>query len=238
LRRIPASLDRRQVLYLDGIRHAAELADFAYARLVRTLTELALTGGASGEPNRFTAPFLDAWAVVDSIDRLRGLLYCMPGMQEITPADGRRTFSERMQVIRDLRNVADHVPTRVDYILANNSAALGILGWCTLVNASDIHACTIYPGTLVQSTDVPMVNPCGKAFTPPSDLITLKAGEYSGSLSSTMEDVRQVISALEASFGAWLRDHGLEGQPAGSDMLAIAVIDIGGSQDEAVITQP
>ena len=41
LRQLPVGLDRKQALFLDGIRHAAEIMSLAYSRLTTTLTRIA-----------------------------------------------------------------------------------------------------------------------------------------------------------------------------------------------------
>lgn len=226
LRRLPAKLERKQALFFDGIRHAAELADYAYGRLVESLTTLALAQHRGETQRSYTAPFLYAWAVVDSVDRLRGLLHLAPGVTATPHSDGQPSFRERTQVIRDLRNVADHVAERVDYIVAQNSTALGVLSWFTVLDEQRGLACTIMPGTSATGT-APLPNPVGKVMIPPTDLITLKVGEYTGSLSDAMGEMRRVVSSLEASLGSWLCEHGFEGKQAGADVLVVALMEFG-----------
>jgi len=127
LLRLPTQLNPKQTLFFDGIRHAAELADYAYTRLVESLTKIAVAASQREAQGSYTAPFLDAWAVVDSIDRLRGLLRLAPGVTSIPRSDGQPGFSEKTQVIRDLRNVADHIAERADYVIAEKSPALGAM---------------------------------------------------------------------------------------------------------------
>lgn len=43
LKRIPAKLAKRQVLFLNGIRHAAEIRMLSYSRLTDTLFKLAFS---------------------------------------------------------------------------------------------------------------------------------------------------------------------------------------------------
>jgi hypothetical protein len=116
LKRLPRELDPKQALFLDGIRHATELAEMAYARLVDRLTDLALAGKSDDNPLALTEPYLYAWAVVDSVDRLRGLLRLMPGLAEGPDAGPWGQLRAETEVIRDLRNVSDHLAQRVDYV--------------------------------------------------------------------------------------------------------------------------
>src|SRR5258708_16471915 len=109
LLKIPINVDPAQALYLDGIRRSIEIIDYAYERLTLTLTDIALTDrpGAEGRV-QFTAAYLDAWAIVDAIYRLRGLLKGIPGIVLQPPATGQDFFADT-EKIPLLRNVAAHL---------------------------------------------------------------------------------------------------------------------------------
>lgn len=76
LRRLPSELDRRQALFLDGIRYSVEMADLAYTRLRQTLFNLAEQRGSGTSLDHwlFVSAVQDAWSLIDSLHRLRGLL--------------------------------------------------------------------------------------------------------------------------------------------------------------------
>lgn len=79
LRQLPPELDRRQVLFLDGVRHTGEIADLAYERLKSTLTQIAIQELSLDELRPFfTSACLDAWALINVIDRFRALWSLMP----------------------------------------------------------------------------------------------------------------------------------------------------------------
>ena|SRR3990170_2600930 len=224
LKRLPPHLDRRQMVFLDGIRHAAEIAELAYQRLRETLTLIALTYQSELEsPKSFTSAFLDAWATVDAIDRLRGLVHLMPGVTEVSRSDGQPGFREHTQAVRDLRNVADHLAQRVDYVIAKKSAALGILSWFTLLQAETGRglSCVIVPGTIIAHAQYHVVNPLGHAIEPPTDLVTLSAGEYSACLSEVMREVARVVSKFESGMDHMLESQGVLSQQAGADILVV-----------------
>lgn len=212
------------MVFLDGIRHAAEIADLAYDRLQGTLTEISSTHRTGGEerPQLYTAAFLDAWALVDALDRCRSLLGLMPGVTEIQSEGTAFSFRDQMQPIRDLRNVADHLAQRIDYVIARDSAALGILSWFTCLDAAAQTglSCTILPGTVTRAR-ASIVNPAGKEFSPPTDLIHLAAGEHSASLSDAMRYATAVLTQVERSVEQSLADHGVLGQQAASDILVV-----------------
>src|SRR5216684_2838868 len=75
LRRIPAALNRKQALFIDGIRIAAEMIDSAYVRLEDFLLH---SGEMRAGELRIAAPFLDAWSIVDSAHRFLGLIEQAP----------------------------------------------------------------------------------------------------------------------------------------------------------------
>jgi hypothetical protein len=127
-------------------------------------------------------------------------------------------------VTSDLKNVADHIADRVDYVLARKGSALGTLSWFTGLEESRGLACTSVPGTLATGT-IPLPNPVGKPITAPTDLVTLTAGEHTGSLSDAIKEVRRMVSGIEESVGLWLREKGLDGQHAGADVLVAATIE-------------
>ena len=146
LRQLPPGLNRKQAFFFDGIRHAAEIVWFAYSRLQSTLTDLAFERVAPIDyAPVFTSAFLDAWAIVDSIDRLRSLLNLVPVPKAPRSESDPLSFDVVTADLRNLRNVADHLAQRADYVLANKTAALGVLSWVTILDSElpKIVSCTI-----------------------------------------------------------------------------------------------
>jgi len=84
LRRIPAALARTQSLFIEGIRFSIEMADLAHSRLRETLPPLSRMENPVGESPSSVSAMLDAWSIVDSLHRLRGLLRHMPGSRDGT----------------------------------------------------------------------------------------------------------------------------------------------------------
>lgn len=225
LRRLPVDLDPKQALFFDGIRHATELADLAYERLSVTLTDIAMNSAERRAAKAFTASFLDAWAIVDSIDRLRGLIHLLPGGCPVPRADGQPGFRVQTESVRALRNVSDHLAARADYIVARNSTALGILSWITILDEKHVLSCSILPGTIAHHS-APLPNPYGRELIGPTDFISLAAGEHSACLSDVMKEVHRVVGSIENSLGSWIRENGFEGRHAPSDMLAWVKMEI------------
>jgi hypothetical protein len=88
------------------MRHAAEIALLSYERLRGKLTELALAKDLKeGQLSpHVTEAFLDAWAFVDAVDRLRSLVRLMPGLDFARAEDAGPDFHAKTEVIRQLRN--------------------------------------------------------------------------------------------------------------------------------------
>jgi len=81
LRKPPKELSGRQVLILDGIRYAVEMADVAYGWLYERLARMARS---SSEPTTrdIAAVMLDAWSVIDAVHRFVDLVGAMPGLPQ------------------------------------------------------------------------------------------------------------------------------------------------------------
>lgn len=219
LRRLPSQIDRKQLLFLDGMRHAAEIICLAYSRLKLSLTKIAHDDDASHSKKDITSAYLDAWAIVDAVDRFRLLWRLAPGRED-DDSDNTREFEEQAKAIKKLRDVSDHLAQRVDYIVANNGTALGILGWFTATkeDGSQGVICTLAPGT-IQKGSHPVVNPWGRSGEYPTSMIQLSAGEYTACLSDVLPHMGKIIKGIEASISEFLRKNGLEGQQAGSDVV-------------------
>lgn len=125
LRRPPSTFSRRQVLVLDGIRYAAEMAHIAYDRLYAHLQSVA---ASRTEPRvRDTAiAMLDAWSIVDSAHRLRDLVDSMPGLANST---WKRLLRERTDDIAALRNCVQHQLDEINALCSLGGQLWGYLSW-------------------------------------------------------------------------------------------------------------
>lgn len=233
LLRLPAALDRQQVLYLDGMRHAAEISGLAITRLEETLTRIAVatSRGEKAAATDRTAAFLDAWAFIDAVDRFRSLRYKMPGLNLSSSVDGQPGFQSLTQPVRDLRNVADHLATRVPYVAAHQSPALGVLTWLTVNDlASAIgYSCMLLPGTTATMTQQ-VVNPAGRELTLGTSMIHLAAGEYRVCLSDVTSLLRDRIGKLEQTLAAQLPSQVPNASTSGSDIVLAVAMTLGSSR--------
>lgn len=221
LRRLPPQLDRKQALFFDGIRHATEIVHLAHSRLQHTLTNFALNyQEAPLPPELFTIAFLDAWAVVDGIDRFRAFWKLMPNTERGALPPGGTRFEEISQSVRNLRNVADHLAQRADYVIANKGTALGELSWYTALDpqGSEGRCCILIPGTFTTG-ERQFVNPATKVSTYPTGLIHLAAGEHRACLSELLPEIEKRVRFLERTIEESVSKEGLDGQQAGADIF-------------------
>ena len=201
LRRIPVNVAPKQALFLDGIRHAVEILDVTYGRLRDALTHLALNPPAPNElPDVFANVFLDAWGFVDAVDRFYKMYTQMPGIKFGNAKDGIPPLREVSQEFLKLRNVADHLAQRADFVVSRNGAAWGELTWLTGAQLQpEVIAwhCTLRPGTL-QTAPSTQTNPIVSTLDWPTDSIRLSAGGYEGNLSAVRKHIAARIRRLEA----------------------------------------
>lgn len=201
LRNLPSGLNPKQALVIDGLRHAAEIANLAYRRLQQTLTQISVS--VEDDPNEvhwYTAAFLDVWSFVDAIDRFRSLWTALPTVLG-KPAEAELdSFSRQTQDIRNLRNVADHIATRADYVVAHKGTALGILHWITVSQpeSNEGFMCVLVPGTATARKVEHRTFSAAQRIELPSGFIRLSAGEYEADISAVLPHLERRVRELEA----------------------------------------
>lgn len=221
IRKVPCRVNPKQALFIDGIRHAIEMIDLSYSRLRDNLTAIALDPPQSIElSKKVPYLFLDAWAMVDAIDRFRMLYQQMPGINFNQPEDGVETLQKVTQPFRDLRNVADHLSQRADFVISRNSSALGRLSWLTGfdINPIKLWYCTLRPGTIRQEAQF-RKEPIQTKFEWPTDQICLSAGGYEGNLSEIRTHIELRVKHFEIQLAAAYRRLGIEDDPVASDVF-------------------
>lgn len=195
---LPRRLGRKEVFFLDGLRHAAQIAEFAYGRLQDTLCEM-----VDIKPqvhNRFvTAAFLDAWAVVDAIEKFRDLWQNFPdGGQRTAKNDDFLRLTDR---VREIRNIGQHLPNFADKLLEKNAPALGVLTWITFQPHFDpprYASCVILPGHAVER-QIRAVHPePGINYIGRTPQVMLYAGTKSVSLPEMLVVVKNAVRLLES----------------------------------------
>lgn len=230
LKKLSARSDRKQALFIDGIRHAAEIASLAYLRLRETLTQIALTDIPENDISKYsTAAYLDAWAFVDATDRFRTLWKQMPSVGKAQPAPGVLPLEEALQPIRYLRNVADHIAQRIDLVMSKNSATLGIVSWVTATspNPAKCLMCAIIPGTL-RAQKVEFLRQELRSFELPTGNIWLEAGGYKACLCDAVPHMALRVESLEQLVAATNADLPEDEPYAASDAVLKLLVEFEG----------
>lgn len=201
LKQIPVNIEPKQAFFLDGIRHAIEIMDVAYGRLRESLTDMALNPPASNDlPDISAHVFLDAWSFVDALVRFQTLYKKMPGMKFDASKARIPSLDVAMREFILMRNVADHLPGRAEFVISQKGAALGELNWLTgaqLMPEVIAWHCTLRPGTL-RSIPPLQTDPIISTLDWPTDSIRLSAGGYQGNLSVVRAHIAVRVRHLEA----------------------------------------
>jgi hypothetical protein len=221
LRRVPLVVEPKQALFIDGIRHAVEILDLAYSRLRDTLTQVALDPPSSNElPKISPYVFLDAWAIVDAVDRFRMLYQEMPGLKKTSSEEGLEALRDVTQPFRDLRNVADHLAQRAEFVVAKGAAALGTLTWVTGFKDSPptLWFCTLRPGTIRKPPDF-RKEPILTTVDWPTDRICLSAGGFEGNLSTIRLHIERRVRHFEVQLQSAFAKAGILDAPVTNDVF-------------------
>ena len=177
---------RRQELFLDGIEFSIDMGEIAYQRLLAALVAHSARSAGGKSVNRlFTAAiFLEAWSLVDIVNRLRVLIQHTPGLKR-TPAIV--SFLKQTEEILGLRNFIQHLNTEAPEVARAGYPIWGSLSWVwgtvEEVERGEFAIMLLIPGRLARSEGHPMVNPVGKKISPPVDMITLTAAGETVNLS-------------------------------------------------------
>jgi hypothetical protein len=238
LRKLPANLDRRQLLFLDGIRIALEMCELSYTRLVRHLDDLTSDPPTSpGGGARLLEAMQEAWSIVDSVHRLRILLQRLPRLKQRRP--WLQAFYRGTASVGDLRNVVQHFDTEIEDLAKQNAPVWGRLTWFTMSDAaaSEGHSCIIVLGSFFQRADV-LINPLGRVMHEPLDLVTLSAGTHEACLSDVVRHSLALIEPLERGLAVDEKGDSTGLPSGGSDIMLKATLaflppDAGGNGSDA-----
>jgi hypothetical protein len=191
---------RRQELFLDGIELSIEMALIAYERLRVTITKHTTEKqNQQTESSLTTQMLLDAWSIVDSVNRLRVLIQHTPNLKKNAP--GIVSFLKGTETITTLRHFVQHLEKKANEVAKTGKPIWGSLSWiwATLSDLEEkrVWVRTFIPGRLAKSKGHPVVNPVGKMVVPPVDHINLTAAETTVDLSQIIEVVKRFKSRYE-----------------------------------------
>lgn len=198
---IPATLEKRQAIFLDGLRQHAQIATYAYTRLCKSLSELSFEHPSNTKNYQdFTHIFLDVWAFVESADRFRQLWHLQPASDTIAGDFAPKIVNNKLQSIRNLRNVSSHIAQKIDQIASLNSSVSGLIRWITMHSKEPTVIRTYFmrPGIIHGQLSAQFVAPSGKIlFTHDVASIVLNAGNHEGNLSKAYSLVCSIVNFSE-----------------------------------------
>jgi len=205
-RRLPANIERKQLLFWDGVRFAVEAGNLAHERLKANLRDISGRTPTEAEIYAATvAATTDAWTIVDSAHRLTELISRFPKMDKSSIPI--RLFTNRMAGIKAVRDFAQHVRQKLDQILESELPLWGAITWrgtddqvAGKQSVFVLVAGTFYPGAHVESA------PLGPARTEvPSD-VTLRTPHGALSLTEVVDHMVELFRHLESVLGPQVKD--------------------------------
>lgn len=217
LRNPPASMAPEQRVAIDGLRYVAEMIGLNAERLYTDLLSVTWIPESGQLPPRlFTFCLADAWSLVDNLWRLNLLVRGMRGLKQ-TPE--LQVHLRALRQVEEFRHGFQHLDQRVKVCASDRRPLWGTLGWVFCPNGPTQpgKVYLMIPGGLCSGED-PIVNPAGKLFHPPVDLITLTAFGKQLELSSLLRTVSSLIAGLEQGLSV-----ASTGQPGGGADILIAL---------------
>lgn len=222
LRSLPANLNPHQAMYLDGIRYSLDMAGIAYVRLRQGLFDI---DAFIPERKKDIYPmlFLDAWSMVDSLNRLRVLLGNFRGMKN-TP--DKRVFLDGLASFLALRNNIQHLDGTIKDVKAGEPA-WGHLSWFHVDALSAEGEIVGGRSRLLVSGQVKdfshnLVNPLGKPIQAGVDLVTLTAFGNVVSLSSAFYQIQDFAQTFDKTVKAGFEGSDQLSGATGSDLFVTA----------------
>jgi hypothetical protein len=108
---LPQSLEKKEILYLDGVRYACEMVHISYDRLCESLEKITYEDDPDIHRHLMTAGIHDAWSIIDATDRLRSLVERSDVLKELK--ESSPNFFLNADIVRKLRNVIQHIDTLI-----------------------------------------------------------------------------------------------------------------------------
>ena len=196
-------MDRRQALSLRGITFSIDMIDVAYSRLVETLEKLSEPEykdlyGSSVEA------LLDAWAIVDHVHRLRGLLQQMPGVKR---SPEFRLFLERTATFETFRNTIQHLREEIRDMAVNQQAVWGAVSWLTALDPklTLLRSSCVQYGAMINSGEA-ILFPVAGLMRSRIDQVRLTHVGHEVGLSDGAWEIHQFSKKLEIALKKQLAD--------------------------------
>jgi hypothetical protein len=217
--RLPETVPPIQASFFDAVRLSAQFVDIAYRRVEGAVTQL-----VNPEHDRALAimpvAFMDAWAIVDTVHRLRDLLRGLPRYRN--QALSKRLFLQRTEAVEQLRNTFQHLVGDLPALTQADAPVLGSLTWLRPVDIErrTLSVWSFMPGRLrsLDSTSVVQI---------PADVpteisqIELWLGDKSVNISKLRASVADVVSPIEQALRL-----SAQGESTLCDSLSYVVLEL------------
>jgi hypothetical protein len=177
----PESIKIQSSLFKEGIQYSIIMTNNSYSKLVDDLLILSnndYTRRKFGNEvlpktelyNREINALMNAWQIVDSVNRLRELLRYAPSMNH---DEEWEVFLKQTENVEYLRDNMQHLDKQIKEFIQRKIPAWGNLSWVAKFdNSSDFFVYGLVPGTIFEREDA-LINPAGRKAKIPIGIITL-----------------------------------------------------------------
>ncbi|MDF2457761.1 MAG: hypothetical protein K0S79_177 [Nitrospira sp.] len=190
-------------MFLDGIRYASGIADLAYRRLCDTLNELTHNVEQGNGQRMMVSAIADAWSVIDTVDRLRGLIMKATFFRE--GSRGRQEFLEATGPIRKLRNTVQHLDSLIPKLAGEGWPAWGVLSWVVWRGPTTPVCCCLLPGGYMKERPFRMHVPSMGDDHEPVTHVSLGSRGVEVSLTDAHRIVASALQQIESGVELYLK---------------------------------
>jgi hypothetical protein len=120
------NLQRRQELFLDGIETSLDMANICYVRLRQSLFEYCEIDDSGRTLELHEKILLDAWSIVDIINRLRLFISQVPGLKQNEQV---KLFQSGTKEVESLRDFVQHLDHELISMEKSGNPLWGTLSW-------------------------------------------------------------------------------------------------------------
>lgn len=191
--RIPKEFPPRDILILEGLRYSANMAFLSYERLYQNLIEVSTKDVPI---DILYASLNDAWAVIDSANRLYNLI------KELK-INGEPPIKKEWENFKKIRNTFQHIGERIDEKYVDDHYPLfGLLKWVYYDPDNDptrAKGFIFFPGIQQGEKNYQGPNPFGKKLQIPIDMISITAHQRAKNTLPVKVELALVIHAIEST---------------------------------------
>lgn len=177
------------------------MAKMCYLRLRQTIEQYSALNNKGDTSEDFqNLIILDAWSIIDIINRLRILTSQMPGLKK---GEFVTSFQKATKDIEIHRNFVQHLNNEIPKVENTGHSIWGSLSWIYVTPEMNmqkrVNVITIIPGRLAKSKGHPIVNPAGKEIYGPVDHISLSASDTTINLSEMFRVTKKFGERFQSS---------------------------------------